>query len=63
MTLKTVTQDEAEALFNDEINALTRSASVLSYRFDAAKVLKACDPVAYRCELTLFLDARGLEIA
>lgn len=62
MILKTITRDEAEDLFDDEINALTRTASVLSYRFSAAKVLKTCDPAAYRYELALFLDSRGLEV-
>ena len=62
------TWDEAYGRFDDYINAITEGATgksyvtVLGMNYDAHRVLKELDPIAYRCEFNDWADATEIDI-
>ena len=52
-----LTEDEADSAFQDYINALNPTVTVLGYLFDPARALKALDETAYHQEFINWIDA------
>lgn len=60
-----VSEQDLVERFEEMLNESYEQVKVLGYTFDPAKVLRECDPVAYRCEKANFadnLDKCGFEV-
>ena len=55
------TEEEVMDLFDDMLNELYNGVSIVRIEFLPSKILKECDPVAYRTEFSNFTYFEGFE--
>lgn len=55
------TWDEAIEAWDYLLNESSGSLVVYGLEFDASRVLKKLDPIAYRCGLLDFIDSMGID--
>lgn len=57
-----LTLDQVENIINDMLNTQHGVVEVAGSLFAPARILKACDPIAYRQMVIQWADANGVEI-
>ena len=57
-----LTLDQVENIINDMLNTQHTVVEISGSLFDPARILKACDPIAYRQLVIQWADRNGVEI-
>lgn len=57
-----IDEDEAYELYDEWLNEMDGGIEVAGCVFDASRILKELDPIAYRCGFHDWLDFEGIEV-
>lgn len=55
--LEEATYDYAERNYDDELDETHQDYEIMGLSFSASRVLRECDPIAYKCGLNDFADS------
>lgn len=55
-------ENEAYELYDEWLNDLSGDVEVAGCVFDASRILKELDPIAYQCGFNDWMDAEGIEV-
>jgi hypothetical protein len=58
--MKYMVKHEATEAYNEMLNDCYPMVKICGYEYEPAYALKECDPIAYRCGFSDWLDSEGL---